>query len=292
MRILIGLFILMTSLGVQAQTVSSGLGSGNWNDPLSWTPNIVPVFNNTTSITILAGHTITVTAPVTIDQTIIQATGAVIINPGVTLSVNNGGSTDLLVNGALTVNGTLMISGGGNNVIIFNNASLVNNGTITHTSGTFNLNGTTAVTGTPVSTSIFNVASSGGSTATSSINMTINGNLGGTGQFTSSATTTFAGTTLVTGGGNKTFNDVTITGSVSASTNVNLFVTGNFTNNGTLNFTSGRWTFSGAAKSISGSGPLTNFFNVTISGTIFNIIPLSVDGALTVSSSGNLTAFG
>lgn len=70
--------------------------SGNWNDintwesspdNINWYPaTLTPDFNANT-ITILNGHTVTVTANVTIDQTTINPGGSVIVNSGVILTV-------------------------------------------------------------------------------------------------------------------------------------------------------------------------------------------------------------
>ncbi|MBL7835067.1 MAG: T9SS type A sorting domain-containing protein [Cyclobacteriaceae bacterium] len=86
---------------------SSGLGSGNWNDPLSWLPNTVPTNSNSSSIVILPGHTINVNANFTVDQLIIN--GTLNVNAGTVFTIANGSGVDItLTTGTLTVAGTLV----------------------------------------------------------------------------------------------------------------------------------------------------------------------------------------
>lgn len=131
------LVVLLVGIGseVWAQTIqSSGLGSGAWNDPLSWTPNTVPTNANSSLIEILNGHTITVTAPVTIDQTIIRNGGRVIVDNGVTLSLNNGTGDEITVDagGDLTISsGGILAFGGVPNRTVVVNGELHNTGSLT-----------------------------------------------------------------------------------------------------------------------------------------------------------------
>jgi len=106
--ILTVLAISLISFGVRAQViVSSGLGSGNWNDPLSWTPNTVPNNANSSSIVILPGHTINVNANFTVDQLTIN--GSLNVNSGTSLTIANGSGVDITIGtGSLSVAGTLV----------------------------------------------------------------------------------------------------------------------------------------------------------------------------------------
>lgn len=80
--------------------------SGNWNDVATWESSpdgttwsaatATPDFNANT-INILNGHAVTVTANLTIDQTTINSGGAVIVNPGIVLTINDGTGTDLTI---------------------------------------------------------------------------------------------------------------------------------------------------------------------------------------------------
>jgi Secretion system C-terminal sorting domain len=103
--------------GPYYRTVKSGLwsdpaiweNSSNPSFPYSWAPaSIAPDFNAET-ITIMNRHTVTVATSVTTDQTIVDAGGILIINTGVTLSVNDGIGFDLTINGTLTNNGSLVV---------------------------------------------------------------------------------------------------------------------------------------------------------------------------------------
>ena len=61
------------------------------------------------TITILSGHTVTVTAPAITDQTTIDAGGTLTIAPNITLTLTDGQGFDLNVNGDLINNGHLLI---------------------------------------------------------------------------------------------------------------------------------------------------------------------------------------
>jgi len=116
--------------------------SGNWNNTSTWessTDNIAyhpasltPDFN-ANQITILTGHTVNVTANVAIDQTTIDAGGAVVVNPGTDLTINDGTAWDLVVNGSLTVaaNGNMIItSTAAGTASIGNSAGMINGNVI------------------------------------------------------------------------------------------------------------------------------------------------------------------
>jgi Secretion system C-terminal sorting domain len=57
-------------------------------------------------ITILSGHTATVSASITLDQLSVETGGTLVVNGGVELTVADGTGTDLYVNGTLDVQGT------------------------------------------------------------------------------------------------------------------------------------------------------------------------------------------
>jgi hypothetical protein len=110
------LYLLLCLLVVSqlsfGQTIqSSGAGSGDWNDPLSWTPNTVPNAANSTSIII--SHSITVTATANGDQMTISSGGSLTINSGITFTANAGNGDDIVVSagGTLTIlsTGTLQL---------------------------------------------------------------------------------------------------------------------------------------------------------------------------------------
>jgi len=92
--------------------------SGNWNDVdtwswhngLEWTqpaPN-APTYLDA-AITILDGHTITVTEDVAVDQLTLAAGGILVIEEGVTFSVRDGIGTDCSVEGTLRNHGVIAV---------------------------------------------------------------------------------------------------------------------------------------------------------------------------------------
>jgi hypothetical protein len=103
-------------------------GTGNWGSASSWEIDNgvtwVPASAAPTSadgvITILTGHTITVAAPVTTDQTFVDAGGTLTVNGG-TLTLAGAG-TQLTVNGTLNLSSANAITGTGNLLVnsIFN----------------------------------------------------------------------------------------------------------------------------------------------------------------------------
>lgn len=81
--------------------------------------NQTPTSSHAT-ITIRAGHTVTVAASVTVDQVLVEAGGTVVVNSSRTLTIANGAeAVDMHVKGVLksqgtiTANGTLLIDNGG-----------------------------------------------------------------------------------------------------------------------------------------------------------------------------------
>ncbi len=82
--------------------------SGNWNSASTWqistdntnwfSATAAPDYNNNT-ITIQSAHTVTITASVTIDQTVVNGTLVYGDYSGSTLTINDGTGTDLTING-------------------------------------------------------------------------------------------------------------------------------------------------------------------------------------------------
>jgi hypothetical protein len=62
--------------------------SGNWNDPLTWDKGIVP--GPADSVAVLAGHTLTVTAPVHIKALSVATGAAIQVSPGIELKIGEG----------------------------------------------------------------------------------------------------------------------------------------------------------------------------------------------------------
>lgn len=123
----------------------SNVSTGNWSDISSWlysTDNVnwypafeTPTAGNSSSITILNGHTITMGSSTGIDQMVINTGGMLIVGAGAALTVNNGTGTDFAVNGYLTVTGSLgysvgaLMTAGANSTIEFNGTTAQSTGT-------------------------------------------------------------------------------------------------------------------------------------------------------------------
>ena len=95
--------------------------SGNWSDANTWESSPVADFSsglvspatltpdfNSNTITILNTHTVTVTANLTTDQTVVNSGGAVIVNPTIVVTINDGTGTDVTViaGGSFTLKST------------------------------------------------------------------------------------------------------------------------------------------------------------------------------------------
>ena len=124
---LLGVIIVtLLFIGPQRDAYASANGeyqsraTGNWSGTTtwqkygggSWGNTVTPPTSIDKVITILNGHTITVTANVTVDQLIVNAGGTLILNSGVTLTINNGTATDLDVSGTFNNAGIVTISSG------------------------------------------------------------------------------------------------------------------------------------------------------------------------------------
>ncbi len=90
--------------------------TGNWNDVATWaqydgTTWIHPVPNVPTvsdgAITILDGHTVTITAADSADQLTVASGGTLLINEGVTFKIKNGIGSDLMAEGTVRNKGSI-----------------------------------------------------------------------------------------------------------------------------------------------------------------------------------------
>jgi len=90
--------------------------TGNWNDVNSWArydgttwvhpaPNVPSIADG--AVTIMNGHTITVTAADSADQLTVASGGTLVINKGVNLHIKNGIGTDLVVEGTVKNHGII-----------------------------------------------------------------------------------------------------------------------------------------------------------------------------------------
>jgi len=123
--------------------------SGNWNAISTWQTfsggTWIAAATTPTSasgaITIRNGHTVTVTANVTVDQVTIEVGGQVTVNNGVTWTIDDPSGVDLTVNGTLSIAGTVAPANGPQYVI---NGTVINAGAISvsgaGSSFTFNAN--------------------------------------------------------------------------------------------------------------------------------------------------------
>jgi hypothetical protein len=284
-------------------------------------------FSAGSSVTVNSGFTLSVnngpggiTTPDLAVRGTLTLNGGVLSNTGTAANliafdtanvINNGSIT--FSSGTLRLSGTTSLTGTPNTGTVFSNVTVPASSTVSVAFG-FNSNGTMLVAGalttngTVIAAGNITISGSGSSftananyssagiltatnpgtfTAGASANGTITGNLAGTGTFTSNALVTFSGVTNLSGGGVKTFNNVTITGSVSASATVNLVVNGDFINNGTINFSAGTVTLAGASKILSGTPVQTSFFDLTIAqnASITSSINFTMGDDLTIGGS-------
>jgi hypothetical protein len=131
---LTGLLIAVVLLNHQlvAQNNFRTRQDGDWNQSSTWEEFIAgswqltantPTFSVGT-ITIQSGHIITVTAPVTIDQTVINSGGTLVVNDGIVLTLNNGTSNDFVNSGTVRLLGESYIDAGGGTANIIINGTL------------------------------------------------------------------------------------------------------------------------------------------------------------------------
>ncbi len=121
---LISLFISSASYG---QTITSAQ-SGPWNDPQTWSPQVVPTAANSSSILINSGHTVNFNVSGSADQ--ITVSGTLVVDAGVNLTLANGAGNEITVDpgGQLTNNGEIVFGGIPNRTVLIN-GTLNNNGT-------------------------------------------------------------------------------------------------------------------------------------------------------------------
>lgn len=131
---------------IYAQDNYRSVASGNWNSASIWEKdnNGNGVFTSAATsptsavatITVRNGHSITISLPVSIDQTTVEVGATVNISNGSNLTVLNGTGTDLTINGILNDSGTLTISNSPTLALVNINGTLNNTGLITNASTT------------------------------------------------------------------------------------------------------------------------------------------------------------
>lgn len=287
--------------------------TGNWgtadtwessHDNSNWATATLAPTNTANTITVRNGHTVTVAASVSTDQTTIDSGGQVNVSSGQTLTIAAGAGTDLTVNGTLrsnagtiTTTGTLAFGSGG----LYQHNYTTTAGTIP--TATWDTNSTCEVVGYTSYTGNLSIGQTFGNftwncpnqTGAISANETldtINGTLkissSGTGRFVlgnAGNTTTVGGNLEISGG----------TLNMSAGGNLVINLSGNMTlSGGTLTESGGGSGAINFAKtgtqvlSITGSPTISNTINFTVnSGAI-----LEFETASTVlsGSGGTFTA--
>lgn len=205
--------------------------TGNWNALATWqtyngtawvAASTTPTSANGV-ITIRNGHTVTVTASVTVDQVTIDAGGQVTVNTTITLTIANGADAiDMIVAGTLVNSGTITTTG----ALAFNSGSTYqhtqNGGTIP--AATWNAASNCNITGITSATSLGGFGQTFG-------NLTWNCP-GQTSNFYIAANVTIAGNFTISGTGTFDSNNHVLRMS-ETGTGYTITVTGNFvvTNN-------------------------------------------------------------
>jgi len=213
-------------------------GSGNWNVVGTWQTYtaalwVAAVTSPTSTngvITIGNGHTVTVTANVTVDQVVVASGGQVTVNSGVTLTVANSSTNpDLNVSGKLVGQATGVIDGAGEMTL--------QAGATLETANTSGVNGTIQVSGSKNYNSLADYTFNGTSAQVTGTDMpTVVNNLtiNNSGGVTLSAFCTVDGTftltsgNLMTGGSGSGTLTISSTGLVSRTSG---YVIGNFKKN-------------------------------------------------------------
>lgn len=131
---------------LKAQDNYRTIASGNWGSTSIWekdingngifTPTALSPSSSVATITIRNGHTVTINASISVDQTVLESGATVNIRNGANLTVLNGAGDDFTVNGNLNDSGSLIISNSPSLALVNINGTLNNSGTITNASST------------------------------------------------------------------------------------------------------------------------------------------------------------
>ena len=269
--------------------------SGNWNststwecsdDGSTWESATVTPTSVHGAITIRDGHTVTVTAAVTVDDVMVESGGQITINNGVTFTISLATGIAFVNNGTVSGTGTFRTQGTGD---------LGNNGTFSAPlevySGTTSVNTVSTFGGTISILSGATLIVAGGGSLTASSSISVAGTLSVGGTLIANNDVTVTGT--LSGAGTFTFNGsrftndgtVTVAGFELDGTTQTLTGTGSFSSNTTTIQSSstltlgsdhqmsivvinGAMNISSRTLSISGSGtPLTNNGTLTTTGS-------------------------
>ncbi len=112
----------MTGVSFRSLTLYRSTASGNWNSTSTWQQSLDggatwgAAANTPTDadgpVTIQIGHTVTVSANVSVDEVTVNSGGQIAVNSGVTLTIaNSPTNVDLIVNGTLSNAGTITTTG-------------------------------------------------------------------------------------------------------------------------------------------------------------------------------------
>jgi|GEM_PF-819741 len=298
----------------QATNDYRSVATGNWNAIATWqryngTAWVAATATPTSTagvITIRSGHIVTVSASVSIDQTIVDAGGQVKVNANKTLTIANGTGTDMTVNGTLVNSGTITTTG----TLVFNSGSTYqharNAGSVPiatwDPASTCNITGSTNSTlPTNINTQTFgNFTWNCTSQAAGNVNLEPNG-MAIQGNFSILSTGTTGSLRLLNTATSRSLTvgkNFLISGGIfnmSGNTGVGtLNVAGNFTiSGGTLTETSsgrGEIVFNGSVAQVyTSGGTVANTINFTVnSGSILNMAA----AATVVSGAGSFTLSG
>ncbi len=266
---------------------------GNWSSPgfwqsshdnITWATATLSPSSTANTITVLSGHSVNFDTSISIDQTVINAGGQVMISNGTTLTIADGSGTDLTVNGTLRNNeGIIITSGilafGSGGLYQCNFASIV--GVIP--TATWNTNSTCEIIGytnfSGIQTGLsqnfgnfkWNCPDQTANITANSTLLTVKGNLEiAAGQFQLTAT----GTPSLALGGGLNISGGTLDMS-SGTGNAVINLKGNFTMSGGVLTETG----SGAANNINFSGTTAQVISITGLSTISNTINFAVNSS-------------
>ena len=238
-------------------------------------------FNNlTVNATVTPNVSYTVTGNIDGTGTLAAGTGVATFSGTSSLISGSGAKNffDMTINGgtAVTYNTNITISG--NNLV--GNGSLSTDvitspAIITFTTLTLSGAGTKDFTNVTIGT---------GASTIPNASYTVRGNMVITGTLSQgNATTTFAGTTVISGVGASTFNNVAVSSGASVASTLSHTINGTLTNNGTINFTAGTLTL--------GAASVTNLTN-PLASTTFNALTTTAGATITDAANTNLTITG
>jgi hypothetical protein len=160
MAIILIVLVYQTFKSTDAKAAVNGdyrtKATGNWNavatwetyNGTAWVNAVATPTSGNNVITIQNGHTVTVTANVSVDQVVIETGGIVNVNAGRTVTINNGAGTDFINNGTINNTGTINLSASATMLHDTNGvyAHTQNGGSVT--TATWNENSTCEIKGT------------------------------------------------------------------------------------------------------------------------------------------------